>query len=146
MSVSALHTPAFAYNATTYDTLAYSTLDLWKKIKQNTKEWLIERSKMITASDVPAILEMSPFATKQEIFQKKIHLDLQANANENSEPALLWGKTCEKHALRFYENSLFPSSSYKLHQVGLIHHKMYPWLGASPDGGYWKSNVLITEK
>ena len=108
----------------------YSNLKKWNTIKQKKKEWYDERNKVITATDVSSILEINPFKSKYEVFQQKRNKTV--NITEN--PATKWGELHEPLASKYYETLPLINGSKKIWEVGLIHHPVYKWLAASPDG------------
>jgi putative phage-type endonuclease len=108
----------------------YSNLKKWNTIKQKKKEWYDERNKVITATDVSSILEINPFKSKYEVFQQKRNKTV--NITEN--PATKWGELHEPLASKYYETLPLINGSKKIWEVGLIHHPIYKWLAASPDG------------
>ena len=111
-------------------------LHLWKKIIQRSPEWYQARRKVLTATDVPSILELSPYESRYDLFQRKRlerkqqHVSLVPTTN----PALLWGEKHEELAKKFYDTLPLSSGKRVRHEVGLIHHETYPFLAASPDG------------
>ena len=108
----------------------HSKLQKWNTIKQKSNEWYNERNKVITATDVSSILEINPFKSKYEVFQQKRNKTV--NITEN--PATKWGEFHEPLALKYYETLPLINGSKKVWEVGLIHHPIYKWLAASPDG------------
>jgi len=105
-------------------------IKLWKKIKQQSKQWFSKRKKIITASDVSSILESNPFTSKYTIFNNKITEDNLFTGNDATE----WGNVHEPYAKEIYSNKLLPNGNKKIYDVGLVIHNKYDWLGASPDG------------
>lgn len=49
----------------------FHKLKKWNLIKQKTQRWFLERTKVITASDVSSILEINPYTSKYDVLQKK---------------------------------------------------------------------------
>lgn len=103
---------------------------------QKSKEWLNERFNILTATDISSILECNPYLRKVELLQKKLELK-----NEESNIKMGWGNKYEPIAKQIYEQMY----NVKIHDVGLIKHKDYNWLGASPDG-IINNNKLIEIK
>jgi putative phage-type endonuclease len=108
----------------------YNTIKKWNKIKQKTFEWYEERNKVITATNVSSILEINPYVSKYEVLQNKIEKNTIGIMN----PATSWGEFHEPLAKKYYETMPLINGSRKIHEVGLIHHPIYNWLAASPDG------------
>jgi putative phage-type endonuclease len=95
--------------------------------KQKTTSWYEIRSNMITASEIASVLECNIYKSRYELLLQKI---MPYDSNVSESPALAWGNKFEHIALKFYE---FYSGS-KVHDIGLVTHPTYNWLGASPDG------------
>lgn len=108
----------------------FHKLKKWNLIKQKTEKWLLERLKVITASDVSSILEINPYTSKYDVLQKKINKSTTVIETE----ATKWGEYHEPLAKKYYENMSLLEGKRKVHDVGLIHHYKYDWLAASPDG------------
>jgi putative phage-type endonuclease len=108
----------------------FHKLKKWNLIKQKTQRWFLERTKVITASDVSSILEINPYTSKYDVLQKKINNSVEIHETE----ATKWGEYHEPLAKNFYENMPLIEGKRKVHDVGLIHHSKYNWLAASPDG------------
>jgi putative phage-type endonuclease len=110
----------------------------WEKIPQKSEKWYKKRNSILTATDVPIILEVSPFKTKYELFQEKLNnakgLCNETKENKELNNAILWGEKYEPFAKKFYEVMPLANGPRRIHEVGLIEHSDYPWLGASPDG------------
>lgn len=109
-------------------------LHLWKKIIQRSPEWYQARRKVITATDVASILELSPYETKYDLFQRKQREKKQTDVPMTNNPALLWGEKHEEYAKKLYDTLPLSVGKRVRHEVGLVHHKSYPFLAASPDG------------
>jgi len=105
-------------------------------IIQKSKQWYNIRRKMITASDVAAILGYNPYKSKLNVLEKKIN-----NIN-NSNSAMDHGNKFEPLAIKEYEKI----KNTKIIDIGLIIHPQYKWLGASPDGFDKKNNILLEIK
>jgi len=107
-----------------------------KQVTQKTKEWFNLRNEIITATDVSTILECNKFQTKKDLLDKKINL-LEITSNEATE----WGNFFEDVAVSIYSEI----NNVKIHEIGLLIHPKYNWLGASPDG-VMDNNKLIEIK
>lgn len=107
-----------------------------KQVNQRTKEWYNLRNNIITATDVSTILECNKFESKKELLHKKINQP-EIFSNE----ATQWGNFFEDVAAYIYSKI----NSLKVHDLGLLIHSKYNWLGASPDG-IMENNKLIEIK
>lgn len=105
-------------------------------IKQRTDEWYNTRSKMITASDVAAILGYNKYKSKYDVLENKL------NPKEFTSAAIQLGIKYEPLAVKEYEKII----SDKVFETGLYKHKKYEWLGASPDGYIQKLDRLLEIK
>ncbi len=94
---------------------------------QKTDAWYEARNNMLTASDCAAALDCNPHESSRELLVRKIG---QGVVPSESSPAVAWGNTYEPIARDIYADRIGCS----VHEVGLIPHRTYPWLGASPDG------------
>lgn len=95
---------------------------------QRSPEWLAMRHNMITASDAAAILGISRFDTVDDILYKKC--GFQKRYSEFSMNAMNHGVINEDIARGAYEMK----TGEKVHEIGLIQHPVYPFIGASADG------------
>ena len=104
-------------------------------LKQGTKPWLDWRCKMITASDGPIIMQMSPFKTPDQLMNEKVKR-FATVANHWMERGIF----LEPIALREFEK-----------ETGLI---MFPcvgehengWMGASFDGMTIEGDAIVEIK
>ncbi len=106
------------------------------KHEQGTQEWLDWRKTMITASEVPVILGISPYTTKNELWMQKKGYRVQ---KENG--AMRFGKINESVARdRFIELTN--------HMVvpGIAEHTTIEWMMASLDGITFSKNVICEIK
>jgi len=118
-------------------TVTASELSRWKSVEQRTPEWYQARNTLLTASDIPPILELSPFCTKYELFQKKLEALCDPSSYEeisDESPSLKWGQEHEPLARSFYESMPLANGPRYVHEVGLVRHPSLSFLGASPDG------------
>jgi len=106
-------------------------------ITQKSEEWYNIRRKMITASDVAAILGYNPYESKLNVLEKKIK---KINIGNNN--AISHGNKFEPLAIKEYEKI----KNTEIINVGLLIHRKYKWLGASPDGFDEKNNILLEIK
>lgn len=98
------------------------------RIKQRTKLWYTTRARMITASDVAAVLGQNPYNSRKSVFKKKTGQSRPFRGNR----ATRRGTQLEPEGLAAYEKK----SGKKLwpEDMGLLCHDEYPCIGGSPDG------------
>jgi putative phage-type endonuclease len=94
---------------------------------QRTAEWHVARAGMLTASDVHTAITPAParsrlLATKRAI-RTGVHVEIDA-------PAMQFGTMMEDGIREYMEKRLGET----VHEVGMVRHAQYPWLGASVDG------------
>ncbi len=106
------------------------------KLVQKSKEWLDWRCNKITASDVPILMNMSPFKKPDQLLNEKIKR-FATVAN----PYMQRGIDLEPIALREFENEtgliMFPC-------VGV--HDEIDWMGASFDGMTIEGDAIVEIK
>ena len=95
-----------------------------KYADQRSQEWLDLRENMITASDIAAAIGKGYEPPESLVRKKVLHLKWEGNA------ATAHGTQLEPYARDLYDQR----TGRKTHEIGLVQHKEYPWLGASPDG------------
>lgn len=93
--------------------------------EQRSQEWLELRENMITASDVASALGENHYESPDAFVKKKV---LRTKWAGNA--ATAHGTLLEPIARDLYDARTGRTS----HEVGLVQHREYPWLGASPDG------------
>lgn len=93
--------------------------------QQKTEKWYLERKKLLTASDVSTILECNIYISAYELLLKKI-----SYVEQETNDAMKWGNLFEPIAVLIYEQKI----NERCFPIGLVKHKKYEWLGASPDG------------
>jgi len=93
--------------------------------EQRSQEWLDLREQMITASDVASAIGDNHYET-QDAFVKKKVLRTKWAGNAATEH----GTKLEPMVRDMYDQK----TGRKSHEIGLVQHRQYPWLGASPDG------------
>ncbi len=96
-------------------------------LQQKTDAWYEARNNMLTASDCAAALDCNQYESSRELLIRKTSLGV---GSSESSPAVAWGNMYEPIARDFYAAQI----GCVVHEVGLIPHREYPWLGASPDG------------
>jgi putative phage-type endonuclease len=100
-------------------------LDNRRDITQQTDEWFEIRRRMVTASDVAAILGCNPYTTRTQVMRKKLGSEMRFTGN-----------SCTRYG---QENEEIAGQEYSKREradvvtYGLMAHRDYPWLGASPD-------------
>jgi putative phage-type endonuclease len=93
--------------------------------EQRSQEWLDLRENMITASDVASALGENRYESEDAFVKKKV---LRTKWAGNA--ATAHGTLLEPFVRDLYDQKF----SRKSHEIGLVQHREYPWLGASPDG------------
>jgi putative phage-type endonuclease len=93
--------------------------------EQRSQEWLDLRDNMITASDVASAIGDNHYETPDAFVKKKV---LKTKWAGNA--ATAHGTLLEPLVRDLYDQR----TGRKSHEIGLVQHRQYPWLGASPDG------------
>lgn len=93
--------------------------------EQRSQEWLDLRENMITASDVASALGENHYESPDSFVKKKV---LRTKWAGNA--ATAHGTLLEPIVRDLYDKKF----DRKSHEIGLVQHREYPWLGASPDG------------
>ena len=93
--------------------------------EQRSQEWLDLREQMITASDVASAIGESRYESVDAFVKKKV---LRTKWAGNA--ATAHGTALEPMVRDMYDEK----TGRKSHEIGLVQHRDYPWLGASPDG------------
>jgi putative phage-type endonuclease len=97
------------------------------ELEQGSKEWLEWRKSGVCASDVPAIMGDSKWATALSIFMSKVGLDQKQEENENME----WGHRLEGSILqKFLDNH--PEQANHQNSPCFV-HKVFSFIRASLD-------------
>ena len=97
-------------------------------IRQGTPEWLAARRELITATDIPVLLGISPYRSEQDLADEKRGL------LEPQEPSLRMriGTALEPMIAAEYSRE----TGRRLRRFhGLVHHPTIAWAAASPDCG-----------
>jgi len=92
---------------------------------QKSDAWLALRNTMLTASDAATAIGDNPYETPTKLILKKCGY-YPFNGNE----ATRHGEKYEDEARDIYCEKYGEVS----HEIGLVQHPKYPWLGGSPDG------------
>lgn len=93
--------------------------------EQRSQEWLDLRETMITASDAASAIGESRYESEDAFVKKKVLRTKWA------------GNAATEHGTRLEPlvRDLYDAKyNRKSHEIGLVQHREYPWLGASPDG------------
>jgi putative phage-type endonuclease len=93
--------------------------------EQRSDEWLELRENMITASDIASAIGESQYESVDAFVKKKV---LRTKWSGNA--ATAHGTLLEPMVRDLYDEM----TGRKSHEIGLVQHRTYPWLGASPDG------------
>ena len=104
--------------------------------EQRSQEWLDLREKMITASDVASAIGENRYESVDSFIKKKV---LRTKWAGNA--ATAHGTALEPMVRDLYDER----TGRKSHEIGLVQHREYPWLGASPDG-VTEDGILIEIK
>jgi putative phage-type endonuclease len=104
--------------------------------EQRSQEWLELRENMITASDVASALGENRYESTDSFVKKKV---LKTKWAGNA--ATAHGTLLEPLVRELYDQKY----NRKSHEIGLVQHPEYPWLGASPDG-ITEDGILIEIK
>lgn len=96
---------------------------------QLSDEWFEARKGKITASNVGAILGVSPYADRSSVMRAMVREYHGAEREFNGNAATRWGNDNEHTALMAVESHL----GVMVEQCGFVLHEN-GWLGASPDG------------
>jgi len=93
--------------------------------EQRSQEWLDLREQMITASDVASAIGENRYESVDSFIKKKV---LRTKWAGNA--ATAHGTALEPMVRDLYDQK----TGRKSHEIGLVQHREYSWLGASPDG------------
>ena len=93
--------------------------------EQRSQEWLDLRDQMITASDVASAIGENHYETPDAFIKKKVLKTKWAGNAVTAHGTLLEPLVRDLYDAR---------TGRKSHEIGLVQHRQYPWLGASPDG------------
>lgn len=96
-----------------------------KYFEQRSDEWLALRENMLTASDVASALGHNRYEKPDDLLSKKVLKKAWAGNAATSHGTLL-----EPVARDLYDER----TGRKTHEIGLVQHPKYPFLGGSADG------------
>lgn len=97
-------------------------------MEQRSEEWFEARKGRITGSAVGAILELSPFATSEDVMRRMVRDYYGQESEFKGNIATEYGEMNEPNAIADYEMN----TGIKVQSCGFYTHQ--DWLGASPDG------------
>lgn len=93
--------------------------------EQRSQEWLDLRDGMLTASDVASALGENHYESIDSFVKKKVLRTKWAGNAATAHGTLLEPLVRDLYDARYGRKS---------HEIGVVQHRDYPWLGASPDG------------
>lgn len=93
--------------------------------EQRSPEWLALRENLLTASDVASAIGKNRYEKPDDLLRKKV-LKVPWAGNAATEH----GTRLEPVAREMYD----AKTGRKTHEIGLVQHPKYPFLGGSPDG------------
>lgn len=96
--------------------------------EQHSKQWFIERNKRITASSVSTVLGNQTTNAYRKLLCEKFEPSIVKRFRGS--PATIWGTMLEPVARMIYSIK----NKVNVNEYGLIPHKDYDFIGASPDG------------
>lgn len=98
------------------------------KAPQKSVQWLQARHSIITSSEVASALECNTHESSLELLKRKCS-PMRDNELVTSS-SIDWGVKYEPVAKKIFERITDTTST----DIGLVYHKKFAWLGASPDG------------
>jgi len=93
--------------------------------EQRSQEWLDLRDEMITASDIASAIGENRYESVDAFIKKKVMKTKWAGNAATAHGTLLEPMVRDLYDAR---------TGRKSHEIGLVRHREYHWLGASPDG------------
>jgi hypothetical protein len=93
--------------------------------EQRSEEWLELRENMITASDVASAIGQNHYESPESFVKKKVLKTKWAGNAATAHGTLLEPLVRDLYDQRYGKKS---------HEIGVVQHRQYPWLGGSPDG------------
>lgn len=106
--------------------------------EQNTAEWHRQRTGVITASRVGAILGLSKYRTRDDVLRDMVREYHGAPSEFTGNAATEYGQQHEPDAIAAFE----AETGLMVDSAGFVPHPQHDWLGASPDG-YVGEHALI---
>lgn len=107
------------------------------EIRQGTDDWKQLRKTRISATDISAILGVSPWCTAIQLWRRKVGFESEQEQTE----AMRWGSRMEPTIRSYVENELgldFPAY--------VVFHKEHDWRMASLDGFNKSTNTVLEIK
>jgi putative phage-type endonuclease len=101
-----------------------------EQLEQRSDAWYQARVGKITASNVGAILGVSPYSTADDVMRSMVRDHFDAEREFKGNIATQWGEDHEAEAIAALERD----QGVFVEACGLIVHPKHEWLGASPDG------------
>jgi len=98
--------------------------------EQRSDAWFEARKDKITASNVGAILGLSPYADRDSVMRSMVRDHYGATREFTGNIATQWGEDNESEAIAALERD----QGVFVQSCGLIDHHSLDWLAASPDG------------
>ncbi len=96
--------------------------------EQRTQAWYDARHLLLTSSEAASALDYNIYETSLDLLKRKCSIASETPIKNTS--SVEWGNKFEPIAKKIFEYQ----TGEKVYDAGLIVHKDYPWLGASPDG------------
>ena len=104
--------------------------------EQKTQAWLDARLKVITCSDIAAVIGHSKYADWRTVMNKKLGITKRGPMNR----AMQRGCELEDEAIERYEAKMQRPVVWM--DAGLQIHQKYPFLGGSPDGITYEGRLI----
>lgn len=106
------------------------------KNQKNSEVWMLERKKRLTASNFGRIVKLLDKTNRTNVVKDLLYSTFKGNVYTE------YGQENEPTAIRLFEQI----TGKKVAKSGLVVHKSYPYLAASPDGIVVQENALIEVK
>lgn len=97
----------------------------WSGPAQHSQDWFQKREKMLTASDIAAVIGLNPYESREDVMLKKLGFRRKQRTDHTT-----YGTNLESEARDKYVELTGES----VFEIGIESHKVHPWLGGSPDG------------
>lgn len=107
--------------------------------EQRSKQWFEKRKGRITGSAIGAILNLSPFANRDDVMRRMVRNYHGAPSEFEGNAATEYGTFHEEYAIADFELEFS-----KVEETGFHIHPEHEWLGASPDG-FVKHRTAVIE-
>lgn len=106
------------------------------KDQRNNEIWMLERRKRLTASNFGRIVKLLDKTNRANVVKDLLYSTFKGNIYTE------YGQQNEHIAIRCFEQI----TGKKVEKSGLVVHKSYPYLAASPDGIIVQENAIIEVK